>query len=303
MPHRVVAAANPLRPRQVVKARLKNAVPCDAGRLFHFSGCFVARQAVQLPVRRGIARRRMFPTLRPRMNTRSASLFLVCVMVASLTRGQTSVIVRTDREVLLGPQSEDEAGAWLAAMRHLREDRLGQMHYSGVEYDRPELKWTQRSFIQPQMMVEDRYLYDPVACKYTVDRYLKDVEKRYGGIDSVLVWAVYCNIGIDWRNQHDMVRAMPGGLSGVRQMVADFHRRGVKVLFPVMPWDVGTRDEGKPLSATIAGTLKEVGADGINGDTMLGFPRDFLDAAQQINYPVVLEPEVGLRDLEMINWN
>ena len=31
------------------------------------------------------------------------------------------------------------------------------------EYDRPELKWTQSSFIQPQMMVEDRYFYDPVA--------------------------------------------------------------------------------------------------------------------------------------------
>ena len=30
------------------------------------------------------------------------------------------------------------------------------------EYERPELKWTQSSFIQPQMMVEDRYFYDPV---------------------------------------------------------------------------------------------------------------------------------------------
>jgi len=43
-----------------------------------------------------------------RMNTRSASLFLVCVMLANLTRGQTPVSVKTDREVLLGPQSEDE---------------------------------------------------------------------------------------------------------------------------------------------------------------------------------------------------
>src|SRR5436190_5085149 len=303
MPHRVVAAANPLRPRQVVKARLKNAVPCDAGRLFHFSGCFVARQAVQLPVRRGIARRRMFPTLRPRMNTRSASLFLVCVMVASLTRGQTPVVVKTDREVLLGPQSQDEAGAWLAAMQLWREERLGQMHYSGAEYDRPELKWTQRSFIQPQMMVEDRYLYDPVAGKYTVDRYLDDVEKRYGGIDSVLVWAVYCNIGIDWRNQHDMVRAMPGALSGVRQMVAAFHRRGVKVLFPVMPWDVGTRDEGKPLSETIARTLKEVNADGVNGDTIRGMPKEYRTASDQRGQILAFEPENGLNGEAELPWN
>src|ERR1022692_3069385 len=49
---------------------------------------------------------------------------------------------------------------------------------------RPELLWTQRNFIQPQMMAEERYFYDPAAGKYTVDRYLDDVDKRYGGIDS-----------------------------------------------------------------------------------------------------------------------
>ena len=105
--------------------------------------------------------------------------------------------------------------------------------YSAQEYERPELKWTQSSFIQPQMMVEDRYFYDPVAGHYTVDKYLDDLEKRYGGIDSVLIWPVYPNIGIDNRNQYDMVRAMPGGVAGVKQMVADFHRRGVKVFFPI----------------------------------------------------------------------
>jgi len=29
-------------------------------------------------------------------------------------------------------------------------------------------------------------------------------------------------------------------------MIADFHRRGVKVLFPMTLWDQGTRDPGKP---------------------------------------------------------
>jgi hypothetical protein len=47
--------------------------------------------------------------------------------------------------------------------------------------------------------------------------------------------------GIDNRNQHDLIRSMPGGVAGVRQMIADFHRRGVRVLFPMMMWDQGTR--------------------------------------------------------------
>ena len=96
--------------------------------------------------------------------------------------------------------------------------------------------------------------YDPVAGRYTVDRYLDDLEKRYGGIDSVLIWPTYPNMGIDDRNQHDMIRSMPGGIAGVRQMVADFHKHGVRVLFPMMMWDQGTRDPGKPWPDAIAET-------------------------------------------------
>ena len=60
--------------------------------------------------------------------------------------------------------------------------------------------------MQPQMMVHDRYFYDPVSHTYTVDRYLDDLNKRYGGIDAVLIWSTYPNMGIDDRNQLDMVR-------------------------------------------------------------------------------------------------
>ncbi len=155
------------------------------------------------------------------------------------------------------------------------------MHYDGAEYARPELRWTQSSFIQSQMMVEDRYFYDPVAGRYTVDRYLDDLERRYGGIDAVLIWSVYPNIGIDNRNQLDMVRALPGGLAGVRQVVTDFHRRGVKVFFPVMPWDTGTRDQGEPLWAAIAKEMTAIGADGVNGDTMPGVPKEYREASDQ----------------------
>ena len=83
-------------------------------------------------------------------------------------------------------------------------------------YAEPALQWAQRSFIQPQMMAHERYFYDPVAGRYTVKRYLQDLRDRYGGIDSVLVWPTYPNIGVDNRNQFDLWRDMPGGLAGVR---------------------------------------------------------------------------------------
>ena len=126
---------------------------------------------------------------------------------------------------------QNEHEAWLADITHWRNERRIRVGYDGARYDRPEFKWTQSSFIQPQMMVHDRYFYDPVAGKYTVDRYLDDLEKRFGGIDSVLIWPTYPNMGIDNRNQHNLIRSMPGGVAGVRQMVGDFHRRGVRVCF------------------------------------------------------------------------
>ena len=54
---------------------------------------------------------------------------------------------------------------------------------------------------------------------YASARALDDLEKRYGGIDSVLVWHTYPNIGLDDRNQNDLLRDMPGGIAGVRQMI------------------------------------------------------------------------------------
>jgi iron(II)-dependent oxidoreductase len=198
--------------------------------------------------------------------------------------------------------TEDEHDAWLVDIRHWRDERRIRIGYDGSRYDLPALKWTQSSFFQPQLMVEDRYFYDPVAHRYTVDRYLDDLEKRYGGIDSVLVWPTYPNMGIDNRNQHDMIRSMPGGVPGVRQMIADFHRRGVRVLFPMMMWDQGTRDSGIPWPQAIAELMAEVGADGINGDTQDGVPLAFSTAADKVGHPLAFEPEGGPSD-EALAWN
>ncbi len=198
--------------------------------------------------------------------------------------------------------SRHEHQIWLEDISHWRDERRIRIGYDGSRYELPALQWTQSSFFQPQMMVEDRYFYDPVAQKYTVERYLDDLEKRYGGIDAVLIWATYPNMGIDNRNQLDMIRSMPGGVEGVRQMIADFHRRGVRVLFPMMMWDQGTRDPGTPWPDAIAKLMAEIGADGINGDTQDGVPLAFSTAADKIGHPLAFEPEVSPAD-EALAWN
>lgn len=115
------------------------------------------------------------------------------------------------------------------------------------------LSWARKLYIQPQAMAHDRYLYDPTTNEWTVDRYLADLNTRYGGIDAILLCVLhakrnfpphltfffllfilgptYPNIGVDDRNQFDLVRGMGGGDS-LASMVEAFHQAGVKVLFP-----------------------------------------------------------------------
>ena len=192
---------------------------------------------------------------------------------------------------------------WLADIRHWRMEHLIRMGYDGSQYDRPELKWTQSSFVQPQMMVHDRYFYDPDTRHYTVDRYLDDLVSRYGGIDSVLIWHTYPNIGIDSRSQYDLFRDLPGGVEGVRKMVADFHRRGVRR--PISCDGVGSGDALRriPDAEAIARELASVDADGINGDTQEGMPASFRRASDKIGHPLALEPEAPLAADEMLAYN
>jgi gamma-glutamyl hercynylcysteine S-oxide synthase len=247
---------------------------------------------------------------------RSAAVLVLLLAVAFQAKSQDA-IYRPKNQLIPGPTCLTMRGAWeggstscteashqlwLKDVQHWRMERKIRIGYNSSRYERPELRWTQSSFMQPQMMVHDRYFYDPVAGKYTVDRYLDDLEQRYGGIDSVLIWSTYPNMGIDNRNQLDMVRSMPGGVDGIKQMVADFHRRGVRVLFPMMMWDQGTRDPGSAWPDAIAALMKEIDADGINGDTQDGVPLEFSLAADRAGHPLAFEPEGGPSD-EALAWN
>lgn len=206
-------------------------------------------------------------------------------------------------EVLLaGPEAPGGQAAWLAGLKQWRTERLTRMRYDGREYERPELVWTRRVFSQNQMLVWDRTFYDPERRAYTVDRYLADFESRMGPLDAVLIWHVYPNLGVDERNSFDLLRDLPGGLPALRDVVDQFHRRGVKVLFPTLAWDTSTRPEGRPTWTALVEALKEIGADGINFDTLESAPVEFHRAAAAAGHPLALEPQFAIRD-ESLQWS
>ncbi|TFW16574.1 formylglycine-generating enzyme family protein [Massilia arenosa] len=195
------------------------------------------------------------------------------------------------------------ADSWREQMTIWAFEHKLRMGYSDAQYRRADTAWAQKNFVHTQMMVEDRYFFDPVKGEYTVDRYLDDLIARFGGIDSVLIWYVYPNIGIDNRNQTQLASDMPGGLEGLKKAVADFHRRGVKVFLPTMPWDNGTQNQNQQDWDAVTDLAVAVNADGVNGDTYNGVPRAFLEAADKAKHPLVYQPEGSLTADELLQWN
>jgi iron(II)-dependent oxidoreductase len=201
-----------------------------------------------------------------------------------------------------GPQSPSEAAGWLEGLKAWRNEQRTRLRYDGSQYERPELAWTQRVFSQVQLLIWDRSFYDPETGEYTVDRFLADTESRIGPIDAVLIWHVYPNLGVDDRNQFDLLRDLPGGIPALRQMVEKFHSRGVKVFFPLIAWDTGTRDEGASVSVAVSQLLKDIDADGVNFDTLESVPAQFRQASDAIGHPLALEPQFDIRD-ESLAWS
>ena len=58
-------------------------------------------------------------------------------------------------ELINGPAEPADFAAWFAGMKRWRAEQLKRIGYDGAEYNRPELKWTQSSYMQPQMMIQE----------------------------------------------------------------------------------------------------------------------------------------------------
>eukprot|EP01084_Bolivina_argentea_P290185 498392_1 len=215
-----------------------------------------------------------------------------------------NVMSQTD-EVIIGPSSPADWSSWIDNINKKRTEDLASINYNGSIFNVIDLQWGQSSFIQPQMHGYDAYFYDVNSHSYTYDKWLTDLKQRYGGIDALLFWVTYTNLGADDRNQFDLNYACPGGIKGLRAMVDYMHSQDppINVLFPYNPWDQGTRYSGMQDYEMMAKFLNDTGADGFNGDTMGSIPQDFYTySVSKYNHPIALEPEGG-GSLQSMNWD
>ncbi|HYW95519.1 MAG TPA: SUMF1/EgtB/PvdO family nonheme iron enzyme, partial [Bacteroidales bacterium] len=147
------------------------------------------------------------------------------------------------------------------------EDYMDQQAKNNELQVRPGLEWTNRNYVMGFAFIWDRDFRDPVKGEYTVDEFCQKRKEAFGGLQSVVLWHSYPNIGVDEKNQFDFFRAMPGGMEGLRKVVAGFHRNGVKVFITYNPWDLDTRRPQYNDFKELALALKDCDADGVYLDT------------------------------------
>src|ERR1035437_1538511 len=111
------------------------------------------------------------------MSKRLLYLFLFVSFLSAMVCAQDTAYPPKGSQIP-GPATSAEFPKWLADIQHWRMEQRIRIGFSGSEYERPELKWTQSSFIQPQMMIHDRFFYDPVAGGNNGGRYFRDLEAR-----------------------------------------------------------------------------------------------------------------------------
>ena len=146
-------------------------------------------------------------------NTIKMKVFPCALLLLLLTALVTAM------PVIPGPASQAAQPAWLAEVYANRTAWRAAVGFTSGVYDN-FLLWSPSLHIVPQSHIYDRYLYDPVL-GWTVDRFLDDLDTRYGGIDGVLLWGTYPNMGVDERSQFDLVEDVPGGLAALKDVVPE----------------------------------------------------------------------------------
>lgn len=137
-----------------------------------------------------------------------------------------------------------------------------------VSFDIPnDFQWAKKNFVMGFVFFWDQEFFNPITRRYTVDDYCNKMDAEFGGIQSVVLWHSYPNIGIDEKNQFDFIYQMPGGIDSLRKAVSDFHKRGIKVFLVYNPWDTDTRRSPKPDAECLADLLVALDADGYYLDT------------------------------------
>lgn len=187
--------------------------------------------------------------------------------------------------------SEVFRGDWQQGLRMMFRDRylFDLKKFDNTLFERKDLAWIRESYLIILSMAWDREFYDRFTGKYTYGEFLKKCADRFGKVDVFCIWPTWPRLGLDQRNQWDLYRDLPGGLSQLRNFARMSRLSGTRFFISYNPWDNSTRaeDHFKGMSRMI----QEIEADGVVLDTQGSSSSELQAAADSVRRGVVMYSE------------
>lgn len=187
------------------------------------------------------------------------------------------------------PTDPHQWDTWRANLHQWRDSTRALLNYEDSLYRAPEFAWIPRTFNLSFLMMCDLTFYDG---DYRVAEFIQHGIDQFGGYDAVILWHAYPRIGFDDRNQFDFYRHMPGGLSRLRELVAEFHAHDIRVYIDYNPWDTGTRRESQSDIDLLVEFVQYLDVDAIFLDTMSNAVDGLREKLDNTRPGVTLESEV-----------
>lgn len=156
-------------------------------------------------------------------------------------------------------------------------------------YKRPDLQWIKKAYVMHLMMAWDKHYFDYKTGQFNWQKFQQCGKEWYGGDDVICLWPTWPSLGLDQRNQFDLYRDLPGGLSALRAQADSLRLNGTKFFIAYNPWDESTRSEGHLQG--LASLIKDTSADGVVLDTKGESSRELQEAADAVKPGVIMYSE------------
>ena len=182
-------------------------------------------------------------------------------------------------------------GDWHAGLTMMFQERwlYDLERFDNSLFEREDLRWIRESYLLTLQFAWDHQYYDAQMGKYTFYQFLKEQDKVLGGYEAYMIWPTWPRLGLDQRNQWDMYRDLPGGLSELRRQAMFARSRGTRYFIAYNPWDESTRHEDHIKG--MEEMLRSINADGVVLDTWGQSSKEFQAAADRVKPGVILYSE------------
>jgi formylglycine-generating enzyme required for sulfatase activity len=213
-------------------------------------------------------------------------------------------------QLIEAPTSSDKWNAWRLELKAWKDSTLNILKYNGENYHKKEYKWASSAYATYFLMANDKNLYDKNG-HYDIKNCLKKYEENYGGVDVVVLWPTYPQLGFDNRTQYSFYRNLPDGVLGLKKLCNELHQMGKKLMIAYNPWDNSARNQGRTDDEELLDMLKETGADGVYLDTISNID-GFFQQMQKTNRTAIFQSEIPITPLALnqvhqswleVGWN